>query len=119
MPALFRLLLSAALLAFAVASQATHEVDHRYRIFGTVLNADGTPAANAKVRLTGLGGRPLGESMTGSNGEYEFRLHVHNEDLGTRFWVSANGMTRESALSFNPADKMTERVHRIDLPKNE
>ncbi len=57
--------------------------------------------------------------MTGSNGEYEFRLHVHNQDLGTRFWVSANGMSREGTLTFNPADKMTERVHRIDLPKTE
>ena len=116
---LFRLLLLGALMSIAAAALATHEVDHRYRIFGTVYNANGTPAANTRVKITGLGGRPLGESMTGSNGEYEFRLHVHNQDLGTRFWVSANGMTREGALTFDPANKTTERVHRIDLPKSE
>ncbi len=116
---LFRFLILSSLMSLAVASQATHEVDHRYRIFGTVQNADGTPAANTRVMLTGLGGRPLGESVTGKSGEYEIRLHVHNQDLGTRFWVSANGMTSEGAISFDPTNKVTERVHRIDLPHKE
>ncbi len=115
----FRALLLGGLLSIPVVSMATHEVDHRYRIFGTVQNSDGAPIADSRVRLTGLGGRPLGETVTDKSGGYEFRLHVHNQDLGTRFWVSANGVTQEGALTFDPADKVTERMHRIDLSKNE
>ncbi len=116
---LLRALFLGGLVSFSVASYATHEVDHRYRIFGTVLNTDGTPVADAKAKLTGLGGRPLGETITNKAGEYEFRLHVHNQDLGTRFWVTANGMTREGAITFDPADKTTERSHRINLPESD
>lgn len=111
-----RFLVLGSLIGFAVGSQATHEVDHRYKIFGQIQNSDGSPAANANVKLTALGGRPIGEAVTDQAGNYEFSLHVHNEQLGTRFWVSANKMTREGAFTFDPSNKITERIHRIDLP---
>jgi hypothetical protein len=119
MSGLIRLLLLCGLIFFSGVSQATHEVDHRYRIFGTVQNSDGTPVVNTKVKLTGFGGRPLGETNTDKVGGYEFRLHVHNQDLGTRFWVTANGMTGEGRISFDPGNKNTERVHRVDLPNSD
>lgn len=111
-----RALLLGVLFSIPVISMATHAVDHRYMIFGTVQDVNGTPLADAKVKLTGIGGRPLGETVTDKSGGYEFRLHVHNQDLGTRFWISANGMTREGALTFDPSNTVTERIHRIDLP---
>ncbi len=116
---LIQLVLLGSLIFLSGASQATHEVDHRYRIFGTVQNSEGKPVVNTKVKLTGLGGRPLGETNTDKVGGYEFRLHVHNQDLGTRFWVTANGMTGEGRINFDPGNKITERVHRVDLPKND
>lgn len=116
---LLRVLILGGLVSFSLAAQATHEADHRYRIYGTVLSSDGKPVADARTKLTGLGGRPLGETKTNESGEYEFRLHVHNQDLGTRFWVTANGMTREGVITFDPSDKVTERIHRIDLPQRD
>lgn len=112
----WRAFVGASILALAFSSQATHEVDHRYKIFGTVQTADGAPAKNMKVRLTGLGGRPLGETTTNQAGKYEFPLHVHNQDLGTQFWVTVDGRTKAGEITFDPADKSTERVHRIDFP---
>jgi len=111
-----RFLVLGSLITFTVASQATHEVDHRYKIFGQVQKTDGAPAAKATVKLTGIGGRPIGETVTDESGNYEFSLHVHNQQLGTRFWVTVNKMTREGAFTFEPSDKTTERIHRIDLP---
>ena len=98
------------------AAMATHEADHRYTVWGEVRDAQGTPTANARVRITGLGGRPLGEGTTDSDGRYGILLHLHNDQLGMRFWVTVGDATREAEVTFDPADRVRAREHRLDFP---
>ena len=109
------------LILFAVPSisMATHEVDHRYVIWGQVLDSQGAAVANTEVRITGFGGAPIGKGVTDANGNYSILLHVHNANNGMKFWVSANGSTREGQVDFVVSDMQTARKHQIDFrPSN-
>ncbi len=103
------------LAALSTPSMATHDVDHRYVITGHVRDAQGAPLANTRVEVTLLGGQPAGEGLTDANGRYSIVLHVHNDSIGRRYWVTANGVTHSGEFDFNPGDRTTERGHRIDF----
>ncbi len=105
----------AAILGVTGRAYAEHEVDHRYRIWGQVRDSNGAPAAGMQVHVTARGGRPLGESATDAEGMYRFDLHVHNDNLGQVFYVTAPGMSAEGQFKFDPNDLTTERIHRLDL----
>ncbi len=102
-------------LAAAAPSWATHENDHRYTIWGEVRTSAGAPVADADVRITGLGGRPLAETRSGADGRYRVLLHVHNSGLGMPFWVTVGRSAVKGTVTFNPNDKNTVREHRVDI----
>ena len=94
---------------------ATHEVHHRYTIWGEIKYEDGTPAVDVAVRLLIKDGKPLGEFQTDELGRYRIVLHVHNEDMYKIFDMRVNNVTRKVRLLFNPNDLKTERGQRVDL----
>lgn len=102
-------------MAVVVPAHATHGVEHRYTIQGRVVNADNEPVANAAVRVTGLGGRPLGKATTDPAGRYSVLLHVHDQDLGTKFWVTVSGTTKAGQVTFAAGDLESERGQSIDF----
>jgi hypothetical protein len=74
---------------------------------------------NVSVRITGFGGKPLGKATTATDGQYSALLHVHDQILGTAFWVTAAGMTKSGKFTFDIADRKTDRTHRIDFNLSE
>jgi hypothetical protein len=103
------------LLGLSAPTLATHEVDHRYTIWGEVRDAQGAPVGKARVRITGLGGRPIGEGVTDSEGRYSILLHVHNDQLGQHFWVSVGKSTQAGTITFEPRNRQLAREHRLDF----
>lgn len=104
------------LLAFSSNALPSHEPDHRYTVFGEVRTTEGTPLPNASVRITGIGGKPLGQGVSDDSGRYRIVLHLHNQDLGLRFWISVETRTQTATVTFNPSNPRAAREHRIDFP---
>ncbi len=111
----FVVIAAALLLLSAWPASATHEVHHRYTVWGEIKYEDDTPAADIAVELLVKDGQPLGEVKTDRNGRYRIVLHVHNDDLYKIFDMRVNNVERKVRLLFNPGDQQTERGQRIDL----
>lgn len=94
---------------------ATHLIDHRYTVWGTITYEDQSPASEVTVELLVENGESIGEVKTDANGRYRILLHVHNEDVYKIFDMRVNNVTRKVRLLFNPNDRQTERGERIDL----
>ena len=105
----------ALLLLGARSASATHEVDHRYTVWGEIQYEDNTPAAEVVIQLLVKGGEVLGEVKTDRNGRYRIAMHLHNEDLYKVFDMRANNVTRKVRILFNANDRKTERGQRVDL----
>jgi len=103
------------LLLGAQAASATHEVHHRYTVWGEIKYEDDTPAAGELVQLLIGNGEVIGEIETDARGRYRVVLHVHNEDLYKVFDMRVNDVTRKIRILFNPNDRQTERGQRVDL----
>ena len=99
----------------AQVANATHEVHHRYTVWGEIRYEDGTPAAGVTIRLMIKDEKPLAEMKTDRLGRYRILLHVHNEDMYKIFDMRVNNVTRKVRLLFNPNDLQTERGQRVDL----
>ncbi|MEK7871483.1 MAG: carboxypeptidase-like regulatory domain-containing protein [Nitrospirota bacterium] len=94
---------------------ATHEVDHRYTIFGSVRDGSGRPVQDARVIVTDA---RLGDGLTaftGKDGSFEATLHLHNENVGDEIVVSAQGEEKRIKASFDPSDKFSERRTKVDF----
>ncbi len=102
-----------------VVTQATHEVDHRFTIFGTVRNGNafpGAPMAHERVLVRdATTGRILLQGVTNEQGQFSLTLHVHNDDLGRVLSVQAAGSEQQLTLTFDPDDTKTERRRRVDI----
>lgn len=102
-------------LCFAIPpALAEHEADHRYVVEGYVLNSEEQPRPNVKVVLSAAGD-VLGSDETDSRGFYKIRAHLHNEDLGKKLTVKAGSQVSEIDVTFDPSDRTTERVHRLNF----
>lgn len=94
---------------------ATHEVDHRFTVYGTVHDDQGLPVADAKVIVVDP---RLDEGMTAftdPDGDYEALLHLHNSDLGDQIIVTALDQRKTVRAEFDPGDKVTVRKIRVDF----
>jgi hypothetical protein len=98
---------------------ATHEVDHRFTVRGTVRDGrafPGTPLAGKEViireRQTG---QVLQQGVTDQRGQFVLVLHVHNEDLGKLITVQSQGVEKTLELQFDPDNRTTERQAHVDL----
>ncbi len=102
-------------LLIAPSANATHEIDHRYTVWGEIKYEDDTPAADIVVKLLVKDGAPMGEVMTNSRGRYRMLLHVHNDDVYKVFDMRVNNVTRKVRILFNTNDRQTDRGQRVDL----
>lgn len=103
------------LFIFAPPVFATHEMDHRFTIYGTVHDDRGDPVADAKVIVVDP---RLDEGMTAftdRNGDYEALLHLHNTDLGDEVVITALDQRKTVRAEFDPNDKVTARKARVDF----
>ena len=105
----------ALVLSFAARVEATHEVDHRYVILGSVRDATGRPLARTVVRAvrekTGL----AYEAETDGDGFYLVILHLHDEDVLDPLRVAVGRATLRVEARFNPLDPQTPRGTRVDF----
>lgn len=109
------LLILAAAMLFSTAAIATHEIDHRFAVWGEVLYQDGTPIANETIELTVRDGDSIGSVTTNEDGRYHVVLHVHDQDRGKVFDMTVMGVTTKVRIEFDPRDKQTERGKRVDF----
>ncbi len=94
---------------------ATHEVDHRFIVFGTVRDAQGSPIPDAKVIVVDP---RLNEGMTAftdRRGDYEALLHLHSTDVGDEIIVTALDQRKSIRAEFDPNDVRTDRKVRVDF----
>lgn len=108
---------------------ATHEVDHRFTIFGSVRDGSGFPGKPLPGRaihflhsktghaweIVDAQGRERPIVMTDQEGRYSATLHVHDEELGSVVKIVVEGTEKEFVLTFDPQDKRTERRARVDI----
>jgi len=108
---------------------ATHEVNHRFVIFGSVRDGSsfpGKPLPGREIRFlvakTGqpwevvdAQGHPRPSVKTDREGSYSAILHVHDEDLGAVVKIVVDRAEKELVLTFDPRDQHTERRARVDL----
>jgi hypothetical protein len=77
------LLAFAILPAFAAPVSATHEITHRYIVYGTVTNTSGLPLPQITVTVevpdaTTHSSDPVWTGVTDINGHYRIQLHLHH-----------------------------------------
>ncbi|MDX1514229.1 MAG: hypothetical protein R3174_10865 [Gammaproteobacteria bacterium] len=113
----FLRLAACVLVATALASTAgaTHEVHHRFTVWGEVKLDDGTPLADETIRLTVKDGQSIGTVQTNVEGRYRIVLHVHDEDVNKVFDMTVRDVTQKVRLEFDPKNHETERGTRVDF----
>lgn len=98
---------------------ATHEVDHRFTVHGTVRDGrsfPGTLLVGKEVTIRdSKTGQILQQGVTNQQGQFTLVLHVHNEDQGRSLTIQSEGVEKTFVLQFEPADRATERQRHIDL----
>jgi hypothetical protein len=57
----------------------------------------------------------MGKTTTGADGQYSILLHVHDQGFGSAFWVTIRGVTQSGKITFDIADRVTDRTHRLDF----
>ncbi len=108
----------AAMLAILLAltpAVATHEIDHRFIVWGEVLTSDGKPVPGETIEFTVGDNTSIGSVLTDDRGGYRVVLHVHDQDVGKTFNMTVRGVKTEVKIEFDPADKVTERKKRVDF----
>ncbi|MEW6682776.1 MAG: carboxypeptidase-like regulatory domain-containing protein [Nitrospirota bacterium] len=102
-------------LAIGAPAWATHEVDHRFEVTGTVRAADGTPRPNLKVVVSHPRGNLSESALTDSSGRYAVLLHLHDKDAGDPVTVAAGDETTTIRADYDPKDHRTRRVVTVDF----
>jgi len=105
----------ASILLFSTPALATHEIDHRFIVWGEVLTSDGQAVAGETISFTVSNDTPIGSAVTNEQGRYRAVLHVHDEDLNKVFDMTVRGVKTQVKIEFDPADKVTERDKRVDF----
>lgn len=103
------------ILLFSTLAFATHEIDHRFIVWGEVLTSDGQPVSGETITFTVANDIPIGSVDTDERGRYRVVLHVHDEDLGKVFDMTVRSVKTKVKIEFDPADKVTERGKRVDF----
>ena len=100
-------------------AEATHLVDHRFTVQGTVRDGTSFPGKlltgqQVVVRFADSQ-QLLSSGVTNEHGEYRLILHVHNDDLGKIIVIESQGSQERLTLKFDPNDATNERRARVDL----
>ena len=112
---LFSWLCAVGLLLSVAPAFATHEIDHRYVVFGHVSDDQGKPLAEKKVTAMDATLQIQETGYTDADGNYEILLHLHDTNRGDRLEVLMEDQKKEGLIEFNPEDKTTHRRHRVDF----
>ncbi|MFZ5864034.1 MAG: carboxypeptidase-like regulatory domain-containing protein [Nitrospirota bacterium] len=99
----------------ALPAWATHEVDHRFVVSGTVLATDGTPKADVKVVVAHPRNNLSETALTDRNGRYSVLMHLHDPDAGDPVTVTVGEETKTIKAAFNPKDHHTPRGAQVDF----
>ena len=94
---------------------ATHEIDHRFIVWGEVLSSDGKPVPGEAIQFTVGDNTPIGSVLTDERGRYRVVLHVHDQDVGKVFDMTIKGVKTKVKIEFDTTDKVTERGKRVDF----
>ena len=91
-----------------------HELDHRYDITGFVLDAQQQAIAGVPV-VAHLGGERLGSGRSDSTGNFRFRLHLHDSDLGRELRLKTPDAEGSVRVTLTPGDASTQRIHHVNF----
>lgn len=94
---------------------ATHEVDHRFVVSGSVRSADGTPQANQKVTVAHPRGKISETVFTDRQGAYSALLHLHDQDAGDDVTVTVGSDVKTIKAAYDPKDHHTPRTATVDF----
>ena len=107
------------LVAFHAQAFATHELDHRFTVYGTVRDGTSFPGKplNGKevVVRDAKTNKIRNRGVTDAQGNFSLVLHVHNSDRGNMVVVQASATSQKLDLKFDPDDMTTDRRARVDL----
>ncbi len=96
---------------------ATHELDHRFKVFGYIKDEEGKPVVDGKVIVVALRNGAGSTTFTTKDGYYDVILHLHDEYVGDTVEVTALGQKKDVIVSFDTTDKATERRVQVDFDK--
>jgi hypothetical protein len=102
-------------LVVPLSAWATHEVDHRFTVSGSVRTADGTPKPDVKVVVAHPRSKLSETALTDRNGRYSVVLHLHDPDAGDPITISAGEETKTTKADFDPKDHRTPRAAQVDF----
>jgi hypothetical protein len=102
-------------LVMPLPAWATHEVDHRFVVSGSVRAADGTPKPDVKVVVAHPRTKLSESVLTDRNGGYSVLLHLHDPDAGDPVTVTAGEETKTIKADFNPKDHHTPRLAQVNF----
>ncbi|MBI3608859.1 MAG: hypothetical protein HY207_12900 [Nitrospirae bacterium] len=94
---------------------ATHDVEHRFEVSGSVRTADGSPRSDQKVIVAHPRTKISETVFTDRNGSYSAVLHLHDSDAGDPVTVTVGDEEKTITAAFNPADHRTPRGGRVDF----
>lgn len=107
--------LAVAVVLISGSAWATHEVDHRFVVSGSVLAADGSPRADLKVVVAHPRTQLSETVFTDRHGAYSAVLHLHDQDAGDPVTVTAGDEVKTIKADYTPADHHTPRTARVDF----
>jgi hypothetical protein len=91
-----------------------HEVDHRYDVTGFILDAERRPIAGVSV-VAQVDGKRLGSGRSDSNGQYRFRMHLHDSDVGRELRLKTPDHEGTVRVTLTPGDSSTQRIHHVNF----
>jgi hypothetical protein len=94
---------------------ATHDVEHRFVVSGSVRAADGSPRADQKVIVAHPRTQISETVFTDRNGSYSGLLHLHDSDAGDLVTVTVGEEVKTIKAAYTPADHRTPRLARVDF----
>jgi hypothetical protein len=104
---------------FPLLALATHEVAHRFTVYGSVREGASFPgkllSAQQVVVRDAKTGQVLQRGVTNQEGHFRLVLHMHSDDLGREVVVSCQNSRATVKVNFDPNDATTERQARVDL----
>ena len=100
---------------FPPLASATHELDHRFTVFGYVRDDNGRPIKGERVIVVDERLDLGNTAFSDGDGYYEALLHLHNDSMGDEIVVMVGDERKTLRATFDPEDTKTERRVQIDF----
>jgi hypothetical protein len=96
-------------------ARATHEVDHRFTVYGYVWDDRGQPVKGQRVIVVDDVLDQANTAFTDGDGYYEALLHLHTENMGDEITVMYGDQKKSIRATFDTEDKSSERKVQVDF----